>query len=100
LRGNLEYRTLPLVIESVHIGAVAFYDAGSVYASLKNVQFHQSVGAGLRVLIPQFNRTPFCIDVGFPLQGGFSVLATYGTEQPVPLTATEDAYITSTVRPH
>jgi hypothetical protein len=100
LRGNLEYRTLPLVIESVHIGAVAFYDAGSVYASLKHVPFHQSVGAGLRLLIPQFNRTPFCVDFGFPLEGGFSVLATYGTEQPVPLTATEDAYISSTVRPH
>lgn len=100
LRGNLEYRTLPLVIESVHIGAVAFYDAGSVYTSLSHVPFYQSVGAGLRVLIPQFNRTPFCIDLGFPLQGGFSVLATYGTEQPVPLTATEDAYATSTVRPH
>src|SRR5262249_52321964 len=36
LRANVEYRTLPLVIESVHIGGVLFYDAGSVYTALSH----------------------------------------------------------------
>ena len=31
MRANIEYRSLPIVIESVHIGAVAFYDAGTLY---------------------------------------------------------------------
>ena len=99
LRTNLEYRTLPLVIASIHVGGVLFYDMGSVYGSLSSAQFHQSVGAGLRVLVSQFNRSPFCLDFGVPLEGGgFSVLLSYSTEQPVPLTAAEDALGVS-VRP-
>jgi hypothetical protein len=88
---NLEYRTLPLVIQSVHVGAVAFYDAGSVYTSLAHAELHQAVGLGLRILLPQVNRTPFRIDFGVPLSGGFSVVIGYGSDQAIPLTASEDA---------
>jgi hypothetical protein len=99
LRANVEYRTLPLVIESVHIGGVLFYDAGSVYSSLSHAQVHQDVGVGLRLLLPQFNLTPFGVDFGVPLDvRGFAVQFSFSSQQPVPLTATEDAYATSSVR--
>ena len=92
LRGNLEYRSLPLVVASVHLGGVLFYDFGSVYTALRSARIHQSVGVGLRVLFPQVNRTPFGIDVGVPLEGkGFGMLLSYASEQAVPLTAYDDA---------
>jgi hypothetical protein len=92
LRGNLEYRSLPLVVESVHLGAVLFYDLGSVYRELRDAELHHAIGAGLRLLFPQFNQTPFRLDFGVPLdQKGFSVLISYGSEQAIPLTAADDA---------
>jgi hypothetical protein len=92
LRGNLEYRSLPLVLESVHVGAVVFYDVGSVYSALAQAHFDQSIGAGLRVLFPQLNSTPFRLDLGVPLTGGgFAVGFSYGSDQAIPLTATDDA---------
>jgi hypothetical protein len=91
------------VIESVHIGAVAFYDAGTLYPyscpdptkGCDEPPWH-SVGLGLRVLFPQLNYTPFRIDVGFPLEGGFALEFSYGGEQVVPLTAADDLALSST----
>ena len=105
-RANLEYRSLPIVIESVHIGAVAFYDAGTLYpyrcpesedprVRCDEPPWH-SLGVGLRVLFPQLNYTPFRIDVGFPLEGGFALEFSYGGEQGVPLTAADDLALTRT----
>lgn len=103
LRANVEYRTRPLVLASIHFGGVLFYDMGSVYTELARAPVHQAVGAGLRVLFPQLNRTPFGLDVGVPLEKhaclrrgpcpGFTALLSYGTEQVVPLTAADDASI-------
>lgn len=91
LLANVEYRSLPWMLASVHVGAVLFYDAGSVYQQIANVRFHHSAGAGLRVMFPQLNRGVFRVDVGTPLDGpGVSALLTYGSEQYVPLTAAED----------
>ncbi len=67
LRSNFEWRSLPLVFESVHFGAVVFYDAGAVYETTANVDMHHAAGAGLRVLFPQFNQSPFRLDFGVPL---------------------------------
>jgi outer membrane translocation and assembly module TamA len=92
LRTNVEYRTLPLVIESVHLGGVLFYDGGSVYAAVDEIEWQHAAGAGLRLLFPQLNHTPFRLDFGVPLdEGGFSVVVSYGSEQAIPLTAGEDA---------
>lgn len=92
LRGNVEWRTLPLVFESVHIGAVVFYDAGSVYPDVDSIELHHAVGTGLRLLFPQLNHTPFRLDFGVPLDSeGFAVVLSYGSEQAVPLTASDDA---------
>ena len=90
---------MPVVISSIHVGARAVLRHGQRVRQHRDAQFHESVGAGLRILVPQFNHSPFCLDFGVPLErGGFSVLLSYSTEQPVPLTASEDVLGTS-VRP-
>jgi hypothetical protein len=90
---NAEYRSLPVIISSVHVGLVLFYDAGSVYTDPAAIRLHQALGAGLRVLFPQFNRYVFRLDVGAPLErgpNGYAVQLSYGSDQLVPLTAAED----------
>jgi hemolysin activation/secretion protein len=91
LLGTVEYRSLPWLLESVHVGMALFYDVGSVYQRIEQLRFHHAAGAGLRVLMPQLNRTVFRIDAGVPLDStGFTVLLTYGSEQYVALTEDED----------
>jgi hypothetical protein len=92
---NFEYRSRPLVLSSVHVGGVLFYDMGSVYEGLAQARLHQALGAGLRVLFPQFNHYAFRFDVGVPLESaGYAVMVTYGSDQVVPLTVTEDEFAT------
>lgn len=62
---NLEYRTAPLVIQTVHVGGVLFVDSGSAFN--KRPSMVTSVGVGLRILFPQFNVYPFRIDFGYVL---------------------------------
>jgi hemolysin activation/secretion protein len=89
--GNVEYRSEPWLLQSVHLGVVAFYDVGAVYRALSNLRVHHDVGAGLRVLFPQLNRTVFRLDFGVPLDAkGVSIQMTYGSEPIVTLTAAED----------
>jgi hypothetical protein len=86
------------VVEALHLGGVIFYDAGSVYTDLDKIELHHSAGAGVRLLFPQFNPTPFRLDFGVPLdQEGFTVVLSYGSDQAVPLTASDDAASTSTL---
>jgi hypothetical protein len=93
---NFEYRSQPWLLQSVHLGVVAFYDVGSVYERLATARFHHDVGAGLRVLFPQLNRTVFRFDLGIPLESpGFSVQMTYGSDPMVPLTAAEDLTVSA-----
>ena len=76
---NLEFRSTPLLFLSTLWGAVLFYDAGDAFdewkappganaATLQQV-FNPRAGAGvgLRVLIPQLDRSVFRVDLGFPL---------------------------------
>lgn len=88
---NVEYRTRPWVLQSIHFGLVAFYDAGSVYETAARLRVHHAIGAGVRALIPQLNRTVFGLDVGQPIgEPGFSMLLTYNSAQVVALTPGED----------
>ncbi|WP_434383246.1 BamA/TamA family outer membrane protein [Melittangium boletus] len=64
---NLEYRTRPLVLYTVHLGGVLFYDAGSAFDEAPTLV--HSVGLGLRLLFPQFNTFPFRLDFGYVLNG-------------------------------
>jgi hypothetical protein len=90
LVANIELRTKPLVVGSVHIGGVVFYDMGDAFdgfsstpvtpgdpaapsgptsldAGPRPLQLKRSVGFGLRSLIPFLDRTVLRADVGFPL---------------------------------
>lgn len=64
---NVEYRSAPLVIRTLHVGGVLFWDAGSAYDD--SPRLVHSVGVGLRLLFPQFNRFPFRLDFGYVLNG-------------------------------
>lgn len=100
IRGSTEYRSLPIELSSVHFGGVLFYDVGTVYTSIEEAKVEHAVGAGLRVLFPQFNRYPFRVDVGVPLgRGGFSVGLSYGSDQAIALTAYDEAQQRTTIRP-
>lgn len=62
---NLEWRSPPLVVHTVHLGAVLFYDAGTAFDEQPRPV--HSVGVGLRLLFPQFNLLPFRFDFGYVL---------------------------------
>jgi len=68
--GNFEYRTRPVEILSCQVGAVLFYDVGDAMSGFQNLRVKQSLGGGLRVLLPQFNRAVFRADIGFPMDRG------------------------------
>ena len=103
LRGNVEWRTPPFVWASFHTGLVAFYDAGAVYGGAelspdfgtpKAFTLKQSVGLGLRLLVPQFNRTVTRLDLGIPVDGsGFMLTISGGSSQAVPIADWEDALL-------
>lgn len=87
---NIELRTLPVEWQAVHVGAVIFYDVGTVYRSLGDARLYHSVGIGLRVLLPQFNRYPFAFDAGSSWDPGFRLVPTVSSGQIVPMTVAED----------
>ena len=59
---NLEYRTLPVELLTLHVGLVLFLDAGAAFPESPWVR---SVGLGLRFLFPQFDRETVRIDFGY-----------------------------------
>lgn len=64
---NVEYRTRPLEIGTLHVGLVLFWDAGSAYN--KDPSLIHTVGIGLRALFPQFNVDCLRLDFGYALNG-------------------------------
>lgn len=66
-KGNFEYRSPPLKWSFVHLGAVTFYDGGSVHQTLSDFKWRQSAGGGVRFLFPQLNRSVFRLDLAAPL---------------------------------
>lgn len=90
LLANFELRTLPLEWQAVHLGAVLFYDVGSVHRNFEEVELHHAAGLGLRILFPQFNRYPFAFDGGMSADPDFRIVPTFTSGQVVPLTAWED----------
>ncbi len=92
LRMGVELRSPPLVLGSVHIGGVLFYDAGAIGEGFSDCDLHHALGLGMRLLLPQFNRFAFRFDFGVPLDtDSFQVLFSLGSTQAVPLTALEDS---------
>jgi hypothetical protein len=87
---NFELRTLPIMWQAVHLGGVLFYDVGSVFYNTSNLTAFHSVGIGLRLLFPQFNRQPFSFDGGASFYPTAQFVPTFAAGQVVPLTAVED----------
>ena len=71
---NAELRSTSLDILSAQVGAAAFYDAGDAWDGNEKVRLKQSVGVGLRVLFPEFDRIVMRVDWGFPISPGYSSL--------------------------
>lgn len=67
LSSNFELRTRPLSLWSVQVGAAAFYDVGDAFDGFEDLALKQGGGAGIRVLLPQLERTVFRVDWGVPL---------------------------------
>ena len=67
---NLEFRTTSVELLKVAFGAVAFFDAGDAAQGFDMLHAKQSVGFGLRSLIPQLNRSVARFDLAFPLKRG------------------------------
>jgi hypothetical protein len=63
---NLEYRTRALEFRTLHAGLVFFWDAGTAFTSSPGPVVH-TVGAGLRLLLPQFDVETLRIDFGWAL---------------------------------
>ena len=76
-RVNAEIRTKGINLWTIHVGAVVFYDGGDAPPVLNGYlrdgtysgsSYHQDVGFGLRLGLPQFNREVIRLDLGFPLE--------------------------------
>jgi len=93
-RFNLEWRSPPFVLGSVHFGGVLFYDAGGLGDISEAMPINHAVGLGLRLLFPQFNRFVFRFDLGAPIRGeSFTVLLSIGNSQLLSLSPAEDTML-------
>ncbi len=68
---NTELRSSSLDILSAQVGAAAFYDVGDAKDHVEQFRLKQSVGLGLRVLFPEFDRIVLRADWGFPVSPGY-----------------------------
>jgi len=92
LRGNVEYRSRPGQWFSFYGGWVLFYDIGALYGGDTPSGLRQNVGVGVRVLMPQANRTAYRLDFAVPTDGsGFMINITGGSGQAVPITPADDS---------
>jgi outer membrane protein assembly factor BamA len=71
---NVEFRSAGVNILSVECGAALFYDVGGTADELGDIGLRQSAGAGLRFMLPQFNRVVMRADWAFPLSRGYATL--------------------------
>jgi hypothetical protein len=65
---NVELRSLPVEILTCQVAGVAFYDVGHAFDGWSRFEPFQSVGFGLRALLPQLDRLVFRADIGFPVE--------------------------------
>jgi len=64
---NVEFRSLPVEILTVQVGLGIFYDVGDAFYDFDKMRLKHGVGGGLRVLLPQLDRTVFRLEVAVPL---------------------------------
>ncbi|MEE2789402.1 MAG: hypothetical protein VX589_18840 [Myxococcota bacterium] len=91
LRSNFEYRTRPIAWAHLRFGMVAFYDAGLLYGGSNETGLRQSIGTGVRMVIPPASRLAYRLDFGVPVDGsGFFISISGETNQAVPILPYED----------
>ena len=67
--GTTEFRSKPVRLASIQLGAAAFYDASDAPDDLfRNPHLHHDAGFGLRALVPQFERIVYRLDFAVPLE--------------------------------
>jgi len=84
LGGNVELRTAGLPLWFTRAGAVAFWDFGGVDSALSGIDFRHNLGVGIRVVIPQFQRSALRVDVAFPTHNVFDSQGTQITQAGMP----------------
>jgi hypothetical protein len=86
--GNLEYRAPAFELGTVQVSGVLFYDVGDAFTGFDQLRPRHSIGAGLRVVLPQIERPVLRIDVGFPVgPQAPGPAAVYAFHQAVPIPA-------------
>ncbi|HEU5074170.1 MAG TPA: hypothetical protein VFU02_08355 [Polyangiaceae bacterium] len=68
---NTEFRSVPIELFGVHVAGVAFYDTGHAADTVQELSLKHSIGAGVRFLAPQFDRTVLRVDYGLALSEGY-----------------------------
>jgi len=71
---NVEWRSLPIAVDSFEFGGLIFWDVGDAADAFSSLALRHDVGAGLRLVIPQFNTIPLRFDWAFPLSPGGDTL--------------------------
>lgn len=64
---NTELRSKPIALKTLHLGFALFWDAGAAFD--ESPKLIHTVGAGLRLLFPQFDIEPLRIDFGWAING-------------------------------
>lgn len=64
---NLEFRSRPAELWTVQLGAAAFFDSAAVWDEDDSPDFKHDVGAGLRLVFPQLERSGMRFDWAVPL---------------------------------
>lgn len=85
LQLNLEYRSRPINLLTLHLGFVVFYDAGGVFGGPDPATpsqelpfaYKHSVGLGLRGHFPQFDKESLRVDFAVPLTSDRGSLGTW-----------------------
>ncbi len=69
IRNNLELRSKPVDLDTIQLGWALFWDGGDAFDDQSQIHYRHSVGGGLRILLPQSNRSVIRLDLGLPLSG-------------------------------
>jgi hypothetical protein len=64
---NVEYRTRSFEIKTVYVGFLLFWDAGTAWTPGETLAVTNTLGMGIRILLPQFNQETIRIDFGVVL---------------------------------
>lgn len=72
VRHNVEWRSRAWDLQTIQMGWVLFWDSGDAFDELDHIWYRHSVGAGLRILLPQTNRNVLRADFAVPLSGSES----------------------------